>query len=82
MPGGEQPHPRWLPQSAARLLETLGHHVAEAKLAPLDEPSVPEVMPIIFGSAVARDVQRWSAALGHDIAGELEPPNRVLPQQS
>ncbi len=80
MPGGSQPHPGVTAAvaAAARLLEALGHHVEQSALAALDEPGIQQVAPVIFGAAAARDTERWSAALGHDITSELEAPNRAL----
>lgn len=80
MPGAGQPHPEVSAavDGAARLLEALGHHVEQSTLGPLDEPGIQQVVPVISGSGAARDTERWSAALGHDITSELEPPNRAL----
>ncbi|HET6793503.1 MAG TPA: amidase, partial [Acidimicrobiales bacterium] len=65
-------------EGVARLLDALGHRVAGAALAALDEPALGETVPVMFGSVVARDVDRWSGLLGHDISGELEPMNATL----
>jgi len=62
-------------EDVARLLEELGHRVGEAHLAPLDRP---EVGPWI-AAAIARDLDRWSAALCEPIGqDDVEPMNWML----
>ena len=65
--------------SAAKLLESLGHHVEPADVAALDAPTLGEVVPVLFSSVVAREVDRWSGVLGRPIElDELEPYNAFL----
>ena len=64
---------------AARLLESLGHHVETVDIPALDDPSLTEAIASIFSVFVARDLDRWSAASGRDIApSELDPWNEVM----
>ena len=62
-------------ESAARLLDTLGHHVDAVDIPALDAGSGPGFGAVLV-AAVARDVARWSERLGHDISDELEPLNQ------
>lgn len=80
LPGGTAVHPEILTgvEGTARLLDALGHSVAPAAVAALDEPTLAETLPVMFSSVVARDVARWSSLLGHDITSELEPMNATL----
>lgn len=80
LPDGTSPHLEVVAavESAVRLLDALGHRVAPAGLAALDEPVLGDVLPILFGSVVAHDADRWSTALGHDVTPELEPMNATL----
>ncbi|MFM8304503.1 MAG: amidase [Actinomycetota bacterium] len=60
----------------ARLLESLGHHVEEVAIPALDDPALDDAVSGTFGVFVARDLDRWSAALGRTIdPSELEPFN-------
>ncbi|MBM3693508.1 MAG: amidase [Actinobacteria bacterium] len=64
---------------AARALEALGHHVEVVDLPALDDPALGESLGGIFGTFVARDLDRWSATLGRTIdPAELEPWNQAL----
>jgi amidase len=64
--------------ATSRLLDALGHMVAPTAVAALDDPVLGETLPIMFCAVVARDVDRWSSLLGHDVASELEPMNSTL----
>ena len=65
-------------EDAARWLEGLGHKVAPARLPALDRV---EVGPWIM-AALARDLDRWSAALGEPIGqDDVEPMNWLLAEQ-
>lgn len=56
------------------LLESLGHDVEPVELPALDDPALTEVVGGIFAACWARDLDRWSAALGRTIdPSELEP---------
>jgi amidase len=59
------------------LLEELGHSVAPTTLDALDLP-VDQPFGIVMTVAIAREVTRWSRALGRDIASELEPNNAFM----
>jgi amidase len=64
---------------AARTLEALGHHVEPVALPALDDPAQGDSIGAIFGSFVARELDRWSAVLGREIdPAELEPWNQRL----
>jgi amidase len=65
-------------EQTAKLLEQLGHEVELTEIAALDEPL--DEFINIMAVAVAADVARWSARLGRDILGELEPMNQFLAQ--
>lgn len=61
---------------AARLLESLGHHVEPSAAAVLDSPAILEGFSAVFGTIVAWEVDRWSQRIGRRIdLGELEPMN-------
>jgi amidase len=65
--------------NTARVLESLGHHVENVDLPALDDPSLMEAIGPLFGVFVARDLDRWSAALGREIQpSELEPWNQQM----
>jgi len=66
-------------ESAARLLATLGHDVEPAAIPDLDD-SYADGFLIVMGAAIARDVERWSERLGHDVTPELEPINQFYAQ--
>jgi amidase len=61
-------------ESTAQLLSTLGHDVGAAEIPALDN-TYNQAFITVLSTAVARDVARWSARLGHDITDELEPTN-------
>jgi amidase len=61
-------------ESAAQLLTELGHAVEPTAIPALDN-GYGGAFATVLSTAVARDVARWSARLGHDITGELEPAN-------
>lgn len=61
-------------ESTAQLLAGLGHDVEAASIPALDN-SYNQAFITVLATAVARDVARWSARLGHDITDELEPMN-------
>jgi len=59
-----------------RLLESLGHAVEPVELPALDDPAHDEAVAATFAVFVARDLERWSAALGRPIdPSELDPWN-------
>ena len=65
-------------ERAARLLESLGHHVEEVDLPALDEP-VDDAFGIVMCVAVARDLARWSARTGVELTeDDVEPGNLML----
>jgi amidase len=65
--------------NAARLLESLGHAVEDDPCAPLDDPRMGEAAAPLFPAIAAREVDRWSAVLGREIApDEIEPMNQVF----
>jgi amidase len=80
LPDGTQPHPevRAAVDGAAALMADLGHNVTATQLHALDEPTIADLTPVVFGSVVAREVKRWSETLGRDIASQLEPMNAAL----
>jgi amidase len=64
-------------EGTARLLEDLGHLVEPVELDALDVP-VDHAFGVVMTVAIARDVARWSARLGRDIAPDLEPMNAMI----
>jgi len=63
----------------ARLLESLGHHVEATEIPALDDPALDDAIGGTFSVFVARDLDRWSAALGRTIdPSELEPFNAQM----
>jgi amidase len=64
-------------EDAARVLEGLGHTVQPTEIPALDVP-IDHAFGIVMTVAIARDVARWSARLGRDITGELEPMNAMI----
>jgi amidase len=75
-PDGEASHPDVVRavELSVRLLAELGHSV-DATAIPALENSYNGAFVTVLSTAVARDVARWSARLGRDITGELEPMN-------
>ncbi len=66
-------------QAAARLCESLGHHVGQDAVAALDDPRLGQALPSLWGAVIAREVDRWGENIGRPIAvDELEPMNREL----
>ena len=60
------------------LLEQLGHHVEDAPLPALDDPRFGDGIMVVFPSFITRELDRWSAKLGREIApSELEPWNAM-----
>jgi len=60
-------------EETARALEGLGHHVEISSPPVLDDDDDGSVITI-FASAIARDIDRWSARIGRSIAlDEVEP---------
>jgi len=75
-PDGTQPDPECVAavESAAKLLEELGHEVNPVPMAPLDDQDNGFVQ--IFTSSIARDLERWSARTGRTITpADVEPWN-------
>jgi amidase len=63
-------------ETAAKLLESLGHDVEPVEMPELDHPGITAVMRGTFGAFIARDIERWEELLGRPIdASELEPGN-------
>ena len=61
----------------ARLCESLGHVVSADAVAALDDPRFAESIPAVWSGVIAREVDRWSDAIGRAITvEELEPLNR------
>ncbi len=63
--------------AAAKLVEQLGHDVERVALDALDD-STGDAFFNVMCVGIARDVERWSARLGHDITAELEIPNQLI----
>ncbi len=64
---------------AAKLLESLGHHVEEASPAALDDLSVFGPFSVLLSSWTARDIDAWSARTGRPIGpGDVEAHNWVM----
>jgi amidase len=64
-------------EATAQLLEQLGHDCDSAAIPALDD-SYNGAFVKVVSTAVARDAERWSARLGRDISGELEPMNTLF----
>jgi amidase len=65
--------------AAVTLLESMGHDVEPVELPALDDPRFAHAVPVLFGAWVARELDRWSARLGREVAAsELEPWNEML----
>jgi amidase len=68
-------------ESAARLLESLGHEVSPTAMDALDRPGA-EGFFAVFAAGIARDVERWGAKLGRPIKlDELEAGNAALTER-
>ena len=66
-------------EATARALESLGHHVSFVPVDWLDEARPMAGLAVLFPAFIARDVERWSARIGRDIAlDELEPNNAEM----
>ena len=66
-------------EDAARLLEGLGHAVDGDGPTALDDPTLLSGYFQVFTTAIARDVDRWSAQLGEPIdLDDLEPWNQSI----
>jgi amidase len=66
-------------RAAADLCGTLGHHVTEERVPPLDDPQLAEALGTMWGPVIAREVERWGELIGRPIAlDELEPLNQTL----
>ncbi len=62
--------------AAGRLLEDLGHDVAESGPGEMNDPQFPKNYITLLSVAIAVDVDHWSEVLGRPIAQEeLEPRN-------
>ena len=61
------------------VLESMGHVVEPVDLPALDAPTLGAALGGMFGPFMARDLDRWSAAIGRTIdPSELEPWNRQM----
>jgi len=77
--GDSQPDVRAAIHDAARVCESLGHHVTADAVAALDDPRLAEAVPALWGAVIAREVDRWGEIIGRPIAPEeLEPMNQTL----
>ncbi|SEP39386.1 amidase [Amycolatopsis saalfeldensis] len=78
---GETAHPDCVTavENTARLLESLGHHVAPAAAPALDAPGLFDAMPPVLAAAVAWELDSWSERLGEQLSPSvLEPMNAML----
>ena len=64
-------------EAAAEALERLGHDVEWVTLPALDQP-VDHAFGTVMSAAIAREVARWSARTGTDVAAALEPANAFI----
>ncbi len=61
-------------RGAARLLETLGHHVEESSPGALDDPECAQAASTVVAAWTARDLAYWSERTGHTIGEhDVEP---------
>ena len=68
---------------AAALCESLGHDATHDAIFALDDPRLGAALPAVWAGVIAREVERWSEAIGRTIdVGELEPLNQVLVEMS
>lgn len=66
-------------ESAARLLDSLGHVVESHAVPALDDHRIDHAMGAMFPVFIAHDVARWSEAIGRAIElDELEPQTAML----
>lgn len=66
-------------QGAAKLCESLGHHVELDAVAALDDPRLGAALPAMWAGVIAREVERWGEVIGRPIdRTELEPLNQQL----
>lgn len=66
-------------QDAAKLCESLGHHVTLDAVAALDDPRLGAALPAMWAGVIAREVERWGEIIGRPIdRTELEPLNQQL----
>lgn len=66
-------------EAAARLCESLGHHVGADPVAALDDPRLGAAVPPLWAGVIAREVERWGETIGRAIdPSELEPLNQQL----
>jgi amidase len=66
-------------QDAARLCESLGHHVDTDPVAALDDPRLGAAVPPLWAGVIGREVERWGETIGRPIdPSELEPLNQQL----
>jgi amidase len=78
--GGDESHPDCVAavEGAAKLLESLGHHVEPATVDGLGDPRLGAGFPILYAATIGRDVERWSERIGRTIApSEMEPLNAL-----
>jgi amidase len=78
--GGGEAHPECVRavDEAVRLLESFGHHVEPAPLDALDAPGG-DAFTVLFTTAIARDLERWSARTGRPIGDDdVEPFTAML----
>ena len=63
-------------EGTARLLESLGHEVEASSPAALGEPALGEAFPLVFGTIIARELDRWTRKLGRPVTrDDLDPLN-------
>jgi amidase len=75
---GVESHPECVAavESAARLLDELGHDVAPTTLDALDTAETDTGFVGIYASAIARDLERWSLRIGRTLTpADLDPMN-------
>ena len=61
----------------------LGHHVTADPVAALDDPRFGAAVAGVWAGIIAREVDRWSEAIGRPIeSAELEPLNRTFVELS
>jgi amidase len=84
-PGGQlDAHPECVvaAEDAARLLESLGHHVEESHPRALDEPDLIADFLVRWTAGVGADLKYWSAQLGRDLGpDDVEPSTWALAEQ-